>query len=81
MFNGAGNNSLLNNDQFINLINVADFLLNLQNMGLNLTADDLEKHSGRILEEIHQHLNSQDERLARIEAMFQERGSGRKRRK
>ena len=73
--------SLLNNDEFINLINVADFLLNLQNLGLNVSADDLEQHSNRILEEIHQHLNSQDERIARIEAMFQERGSGGKRRK
>lgn len=80
--NTFGGNSLLNNDEFINLINVADFLLNLQNLGLNVSADDLEQHSNRILEEIHQHLNSQDERLARIEAMFQEeRGSGGKRRK
>lgn len=74
------NNSPLDNTQFINAVNIADFLLNLLNMQLNVTADDLETHSNRILEEIHQHLNEQDERLERIEAMFQERGTGRKRR-
>lgn len=74
------NNSPLDNTQFINAVNIADFLLNLLNMDLNISADDLENTSNRLLQEIHQHLNEQDERLARIEAMFQERGNGRKRR-
>lgn len=81
-------NSLLNNTQFINAVNIADFLLNLQNMNLNITADDLENHTKTILEEINRHLSSQDEhllsqdrhlreqdkRLDRLEKLFYWRG-------
>lgn len=89
MPNGYGiYNSLINNDQFINSVNVADFLLNLLNMELNISADDLEKQTEKILEgftrhvdslnehllEQDRHLREQDRRIDRIESLISWRG-------
>ena len=67
-------NSLLDNVEFINAINIASFILAIQNLGLNVTSTDLDRYSKLILEEIHghlakqdNHLEDQDKRLDRLE--------------
>ena len=72
-------NSLLDNVEFINAINIASFILAIQNLGLNVTSTDLDRYSKLILEEIHghltkqdNHLEDQDKRLDRLEKIVSE---------
>lgn len=61
------------NNNFINLINIADFVLGIMNLQENLTQSDkqdivdkLGKESDVILNKIHEHLEQQDKKIDRI---------------
>ncbi len=62
MDNFRSQNQMWNNG-FMDAINLLSFVVGLQNMELNLTAQDLSEQSDRILNEIHRHLATQDEHL------------------
>lgn len=82
------NYSSPNNERFYNSlmdgINVASFLIGLQNLELNITANDLDSQTNAILEDLHTyfdeqnkhlalqdaHLAAQDERLDKLEKML-----------
>lgn len=57
MFEGYSNS---NNYASINIIDIISLLIGLQNLGLNITAKDLDKQSDLILTQIHSHLTKQD---------------------
>lgn len=59
------------NSSFMDAINIASFIIGMQNMGLNITMEDLERNSKGILNELHSHLAAQDKRLSRIEGMIE----------
>lgn len=61
--NGMLSNRLIDNVEFINWINILSFLVGIQNIELNVTANDLDRYSKMILEEIHGHLTTQDNHL------------------
>ena len=57
------------NNNFLNLINIADFVLGIMNLQENLTQSDkqdivdkLGKESDVILNKIHEHLEQQDKK-------------------
>ncbi len=61
------------NNNFLNLINIADFVLGIMNLQENLTQSDkqeivdkLGKESDVILNKIHEHLEQQDKKIDRI---------------
>lgn len=61
------------NNNFLNLINIADFVLGVMNLQENLTQSDkqdivdkLGKESDIILNKIHEHLEQQDKKIDRI---------------
>lgn len=61
------------NNNFLNLINIADFVLGVMNLQENLTQSDkqeiidkLGKESDVILNKIHEHLEQQDKKIDRI---------------
>ena len=62
---------------FIDLLSIASFVIGLQNLELNITQNDLADQTkdidaradarvNRLLNEIHTHLQEQDEKLERI---------------
>lgn len=69
---------------FMDAINVLSFMIGLENLDLNVSADDLSKESNRILDELHarfvaedehltlqdRHLIEQDRRLDRLEKII-----------
>lgn len=59
------------NSSFMDAINIASFVLGIQNMGLNITTEDLERNSKGVLNEVHRHLAEQDKRLSKIEKMLE----------
>ena len=76
--------NLKDNEQidFLDYIGILSFLIGLQNLGLNITQNDLqvsEKHLSEYLhkqvKEIHTHLEQQDNLLKDILLELQERGS------
>lgn len=76
--------NLKDNEQidFLDYIGILSFLIGLQNLGLNITQNDLqvsEKHLSEYLhkqvKEIHTHLEQQDKLLKDIFLELQERGS------
>ena len=59
--------------EFLDLLNIASFCIALMNLEENLTQGDkqelmeeLDKKTGKLLQEIHEHLQVQDEKLAYI---------------
>lgn len=61
------------NNNFLNLINIADFVLGVMNLQENLTQSDkqdivdkLGKESDVILNKINEHLEQQDKKIDRI---------------
>ena len=61
------------NNNFLNLINIADFVLGVMNLQENLTQSDkqdivdkLGKESDVMLNKIHEHLEQQDKKIDRI---------------
>ena len=64
------NNNYYNQLQFLDLLNIASFCIGLMNLDQNLTQNDKqeleEQLNGKInllLNEIHQHLQKQDEKI------------------
>lgn len=55
--NGYGYNA------FMDVINIASFLIGLQNLDLNITANDLDKQTNSILEDLHEYFEKQDKHL------------------
>lgn len=62
---------------FLDVLSVASFVIGLQNLDLNITQNDLadqtkeidakaEEKVNRLLNEIHQHLQEQDEKIAEL---------------
>lgn len=62
---------------FIDLLSIASFVIGLQNLELNITQNDLADQTkdidaradarvNRLLNEIHEHLQEQDEKLSMI---------------
>lgn len=78
--NGSQNPHRVNNFYgygFMDLINILSFLIDLENLQLNASTQDLSEESNRIIEEIHayfkkenEHLNEQDKRLDRLERLI-----------
>lgn len=60
---GSGDNGEFT---FLDTIGLISFCIGLQNLGINLTQDDLSKEADRLLNEVHEHLESQDQKLDRI---------------
>lgn len=61
------------NNNFLNLINIADFVIGIMNLQENLTQSDkqdivdkLGKESDIILNKINEHLEQQDKKIDRI---------------
>ncbi len=63
---------------FMDAINIIAFLIGLENLKLNITSEDLQKHTDQILSEIHGHLQKQDNRLYRVEKILTEMSKGQK---
>ena len=66
------NKNLLNND-FIDLISIAGFVIGLQNLEENINQsdkqemlDDLNQQIQKVLNEVHAHLEKQDKKLDEI---------------
>ena len=64
---------------FLDALNVASFLIGLENLEMNLDQNDkadlqndLSKTAERLLSEIHAHLEAQDEKIDRIIARLEE---------
>lgn len=60
-------------DGFLDIISLISFCIGLQNLGLNINQDDLQKESERLdkalrdnVEEIHMHLKEQDRMLKEL---------------
>lgn len=70
--NRTSGNSLLDNVEFINAINIVSFFLAIQNLQLNVTANDLDNYANKILEEIHGHLKEQDKHLSKQDSHLRE---------
>lgn len=63
---------------FLDALNVASFLIGLENLEMNLDQNDkadlqndLSKTAERLLSEIHAHLEAQDEKIDRIIARLE----------
>lgn len=63
---------------FMDIINIMSFIVGLQNIELNVTANDLEKAGSEIVDKLNshlqtqdEHLKSQDDRLYHIELMLE----------
>lgn len=50
-------------DNFINALSVASFLIGLQNLELNITANDIDNQTQVILDDLHKYLDKQDRHL------------------
>lgn len=51
------------NTRVMDLINIISLIIGLQNLELNVTANDLDNVTNKILKEIHTHLDRLDEHL------------------
>ncbi len=68
---------------FMDAINILSFLVGLENMNLNVTANDLAEQKDYIVNDFHRvvkkldkHLDEQDARLFRLEKYFYEDYNG-----
>lgn len=48
---------------FMDALNVLSFMIGLENLSLNVTAQDLNEESNRILEQLQTHFSREDEHL------------------
>ena len=55
--------SVNNQLSFIDVLSIASFCIGLMNLDENVTQGDLADKSERILDEVHTHLQEQDEKL------------------
>ena len=51
---------------FIDLLSIMSFCIGVLNLDLNVTADDIDKQTQTLLNEIHAHLEQQDNKLDMI---------------
>lgn len=51
-------------DNFLDALNVASFLIGLQNLELNITANDIDNQTQTILDDLHKYLDKQDKHLS-----------------
>lgn len=58
---------------FLDILTIMGFVISLQNLELNISQDDLQKEADRLdkvlrddVDEIHRHLEAQDEKIERI---------------
>lgn len=58
------------NLDLLDLLALASFIVGIQNLELNATANDIDTAGNKILQELHGHLSQQDKRLARIEKIL-----------
>lgn len=49
---------------FLDAINIASFLIGLQNLELNITAQDMDDQTQTILDDLHGYLDKQDKHLS-----------------
>lgn len=55
------------NLDLLDVLAIASFLVGIQNLELNATANDIDTAGNKILQELHGHLAEQDKRLDRME--------------
>lgn len=55
------------NLDMLDMLAIASFLVGIQNLELNATANDIDTAGNKILQELHGHLAEQDKRLDRME--------------
>lgn len=48
---------------FMDAINIASFIIGLQNLDLNITANDIDNQTQVILDDLHKYLDKQDRHL------------------
>lgn len=48
---------------FMDAINIASFMIGLQNLDLNITANDIDKQTETILNDLHSYLDKQEKHL------------------
>lgn len=51
---------------FIDIIALASFIVGIQNLDENITQNDLSEQLSRVVDEIHRHLEEQDDKIDRI---------------
>ena len=51
---------------FIDLLSIMSFCIGVMNLDLNVTADDIDKQTQTLLNEIHTHLEKQDNKIDEI---------------
>ena len=51
---------------FIDLLSIMSFLIGVMNLDLNVTAEDIDSQTQTLLNEIHTHLELQDNKLDNI---------------
>ena len=51
---------------FIDLLSIMSFCIGVMNLDLNVTADDIDKQTQTLLNEIHSHLKQQDNKIDEI---------------
>lgn len=51
---------------FIDLLSIMSFLIGVMNLDLNVTAEDIDSQTQTLLNEIHAHLEIQDNKLDNI---------------
>ena len=72
---------------FIDLLSIMSFYIGLLNLDMNITQNDMERqtadidkrvneHLHDVLDEIHEHLQDQDERLSYIQKQLEEIKNG-----
>ena len=59
---------------FIDIISLISFYVGLENLSSNISQEDVQGVAEDILNEIHQHLKTQDEKIDRILEVLQDEG-------
>lgn len=65
---GSGANGELT---FLDIITLISFYVGLENLDLNITQDDVQNATDRVLSEIHSHLEEQDRKIERILEIYE----------
>lgn len=56
----------MKNQDFMDILNIMSFVIGIQNLDSNLDQDAMQQLLGKTVNEIHEHLDQQDEKLNRI---------------
>ena len=60
---GSGSNGELT---LLDIITIISFYVGLENLDLNITQDDVQQATDKVLNEIHSHLEKQDRKIDKI---------------